>query len=368
MNLSLIIPVYNFEKRISTTLEYLRRLCASYGDEIEVILVNDGSTDGTSAILAGLTQPFQVVNVPTNSGKGAAVKAGVAAARGAYIFFTDADIPYDLNVLEPACHLLRTGHEVVLGSRTLKGSSSAVERTFTRRLSSYVFSRLANFVLLRHVTDTQCGFKGFRNAAAKDIFNQVKSNGFVFDVELIYLVQKNQYSVALIPVHLIDDADSSVHMLRDSFKMIHDLFWLFIETRFPFLVQFLRYGLIGVYNTVVNFAIFNALIWLTGISTGLPVIGFSLIAFVIVIIQSFFINKKWVFKNTEGSHRRQFTAFFLVSGLVALFNLGLIQIIVNVIGAPEGVSTHLWANVALLITIITSVIGNFLGYKLIVFR
>ncbi len=133
--------------------------------------------------------------------------------------------------------------------------------------------------------------------------------------------------------------------------------------------QFLRYGIIGVSNTILNMVIFNILIWVTGVSIGGLVVLFSLITFVVVVIYSFFMNKRFVFNVTdEADKHRKFVNFFVVSGSVALINLGVIHLVVNIIGAPTGVSTHLWANVAILITIAVSVLGNFFGYKYIVFR
>lgn len=143
-----------------------------------------------------------------------------------------------------------------------------------------------------------------------------------------------------------------------SFEIPDGLFW-----------QFMRYGIIGILNTLLMALIFNLLIIVTGISTGPMVVLFSLVTFIIVLIQSFFLNKKWVFKhNDEGSMHHKFVKFFLVSAIVALINLGVVHLIVNVIGAPAGISTHLWANAAILVTIVVSVLGNFTGYKLIVFR
>lgn len=132
--------------------------------------------------------------------------------------------------------------------------------------------------------------------------------------------------------------------------------------------QFMKYGCIGVLNTLLMAGIFNLLIFITGITTGGMVVLFSFITFCIVLVQSFFLNKIWVFKQNEGSTHRRFLNFFLVSASVALINLGVVHLIVNVIGAPTGISTHVWANVAILVTIFVSVIGNFTGYKLIVFK
>ncbi|KKW24202.1 MAG: Membrane protein, GtrA superfamily [Candidatus Kaiserbacteria bacterium GW2011_GWB1_52_6] len=132
--------------------------------------------------------------------------------------------------------------------------------------------------------------------------------------------------------------------------------------------KFLRYGLIGILNFSLSIGIFNFFIWISGITRGTPITVFSAITFAIVVTHSFFWNKFHVFESKEISHRREYIMFFLVSGTVAIVNVGIISLLVNVIGAPLSISEKLWANIALCITIPVAVLGNFLGYSFIVFR
>lgn len=368
MKLSLVIPVYNYEKRLNEKVEFLSEYFKLSNYDYEIIFVNDGSKDGTIDILSKLKPPFRVINQNKNKGKGAAVKAGIEAASGDYIFFTDIDIPYHLSALDSAIEHLKTGYEVVLGSRALPDSMSACTRPTDRRLGSKIFSFLANMVLLNKVQDTQCGFKGFKKHAARSIFKEVKSNGFVFDVELIYHSQKQDFKTKLIPVHLIDDSESSVKFVRDSIKMAYHLFKLYIRLNTNSFYQFIRYGLMGIYNTLLNMAIFNLFIFATGISTGKWVVVFSLISFIVVITQAFFINAYWVFRKKESIKLTNYRNFFLVSGLVALINIGIIHLLVNIIGAPYSINPQIWANIAMLSTIVISVFCNYFGYKIIVFK
>jgi putative flippase GtrA len=131
--------------------------------------------------------------------------------------------------------------------------------------------------------------------------------------------------------------------------------------------KFTRYGLVGVLNTILSFAIFNTFIWITGITRGIEVTVFSAITFAIVVTHSFFWNKWLVFKSSGNPHR-EYVKFFTVSTTTALINVAIISFLVNGIGAPENVDPHLWANIAVLITIPISVLGNFTGYMLLVFR
>lgn len=131
--------------------------------------------------------------------------------------------------------------------------------------------------------------------------------------------------------------------------------------------QFVRYGLVGILNTILGIGIFNFLMWISGITRGIEITLFSMLTFAIVVTHSFFWNKFHVFKSKEAA-RREYILFFTISTTVALINVGIISFLVNVVGAPATVAPQLWANIAILITIPVSVLGNFFGYKLLVFR
>lgn len=131
--------------------------------------------------------------------------------------------------------------------------------------------------------------------------------------------------------------------------------------------KFVRYGLVGVLNTILSFGIFNFLIWVSGITRGIEITFFSVITFAIVVTHSFFWNKFLVFKSGGAAHH-EYVKFFTVSTTTALVNVGIISLLVNGIGAPEEVDPRLWANIAVLITIPVSVLGNFTGYALLVFK
>jgi dolichyl-phosphate beta-glucosyltransferase len=368
MKTTLIIPVYNFGHRLPKTLEMLGAYFLNKASDIEIILVNDGSTDDTAQVLEGISAPFRVIHNTTNLGKGASIKRGVKEARGEHIFFTDADIPYDMSVMDESGEMLDQGYDIVLGSRNLPGSSSVERRSLVRRASSFVFSQLANLTLLHRIEDTQCGFKGFRSTIGKTIFEKVTLHGFVFDVEVIYLAQKMNAKTGLVPVRLIDDTDSSVRLARDTYRMTRDLLKLFVHTRAPVVGEFVRYAIVGVFNTALNLAIFNSLIWVSGITYGPFITIFSLITFIIVISVSFFLNAIWVFNKRDKIAPSGYARFFLVSGITALVNIAIVHVLVNVVGAPIGISSHAWANIALIGTVVISVLGNFVGYKFFTYR
>jgi len=130
-----------------------------------------------------------------------------------------------------------------------------------------------------------------------------------------------------------------------------------------------KYGVIGVLNTLLSAGIYNFLIFITNIASGLTVDLFFIVAFVITVTNSFFWNRYWTFeeKGMETVGKEAFQ-FFFVSGIVAVINIGILHIIVNVIGAPSGIDLKIWANIALALTIITAFFGNFFGYKFLVFK
>lgn len=131
--------------------------------------------------------------------------------------------------------------------------------------------------------------------------------------------------------------------------------------------KFVRYGMVGVLNMSLSFAIFNFFLWASGITRGIEVTIFSAITFAIVVTHSFFWNKYLVFRS-GGAGRSEYIKFFTVSTTTALVNVGIISLLVNGIGAPRGIDPLLWANIAIFITIPVSILGNFTGYALLVFR
>ncbi len=149
-------------------------------------------------------------------------------------------------------------------------------------------------------------------------------------------------------------------------------FLFYLAAKFKNKIGFLqlgKYGIIGVLNTLLNAGIYNSLIFITDIASGLTVDLFFVIAFIITVTNSFFWNHYWTFEKTgaETTGKEAFQ-FFFVSTVVTAVNIGILHVIINVIGAPAGMEQKVWANVALAFTIITAFFGNFFGYKFIVFK
>jgi dolichyl-phosphate beta-glucosyltransferase len=226
IDLSLVIPAYNEAGRLPATLAGLRTFLATRPWRCEVVVADDGSTDATVAVAEAASAPgfpVRVVSLGTNQGKGAAVKRGMAEARGAFVAFVDADLPYAFDAFDVAMQRLAGRADLVIGGRDLPGSSEVRGYTWVRRLSGEVYSLLVNRLAVRAIPDTQCGFKWFRRGIAQELFKQVTLAGFAFDVELLVLAQRRGLCIDRIPVRLTHSQDSRMRLLRDSARMFRDL-------------------------------------------------------------------------------------------------------------------------------------------------
>lgn len=226
MKISLIIPAYNEENRIINTMDRVFKFMDKNFNDYEVIVVDDGSTDGTVEILRDYkSSNLKIVVQPQNMGKGFAVKTGMLMAKGSYCFFMDADLPYRLDsIIEAIDVFKKTNSHLVIGSRDLFVGDSDTPYPFYRKFMSKMFSLFINTILNLKISDTQCGFKGFTNYAAKDIFPPITINGFGFDFEMLYIARKYKMSIECIPVNLRHTVGSKVNIIVDSLRMMKDAF------------------------------------------------------------------------------------------------------------------------------------------------
>ncbi len=219
--LSVVVPAFHEESRIGSTVERLRRdLGVDWG--VEVVVVDDGSRDGT-AEAARRAGADQVLTLPVNRGKGAAVRAGMLAARGAVLAFTDADLAYPPAQLVRLMHEVEAGFDVVIGSRRHVDVTTLVRARRLREASGRLFNLLSRVVLLHRYLDTQCGLKAFSAGAGRVLFGQARVDGFAFDVELLYLTELYELSFREVPVELVNSNVSSVRLARDAAVMVSDL-------------------------------------------------------------------------------------------------------------------------------------------------
>ena len=245
MSLSLVIPAYNEAARIGPALDDLfAYLITPHGlpYPIEVLVVDDGSADATVDLVRGRPEAagslasvtLRIMPVP-HGGKGAAVRAGMLDAAGDLVVFTDADMATPPDQLPRLVAALRD-HDVALGSRIQPdGSDMRATQPPYRRLFGKAFHLIASLWVVGPVNDTQCGFKGFSQAAARDLFSRQLITSIVFDVELIYLARRRGYRIAIVPIRWFDVRGSRMRAgPRLAIQVAWDLF------RIPLLHRRLR--------------------------------------------------------------------------------------------------------------------------------
>jgi dolichyl-phosphate beta-glucosyltransferase len=214
--LSVVVPAFQEERRLPATLERVVGYLGGCGRPFELIVVDDGSRDATAdvatRVLAALGEHGRLVRLPVNRGKGAAVRAGVAASRGAQVLVTDADLSTpieDVEVLERAC---AGGADVAIGSRAVDRSLIARRQPRLREWSGRVFNLVVQVFALPGIRDSQCGFKLFRGDVAREVFRHARSDGFGFDVEVLAIAKHLGYRIAEVPVRWRNDDDSRVSL------------------------------------------------------------------------------------------------------------------------------------------------------------
>lgn len=222
---SIIIPSYRNAAIVRQNLPILQAHLEEKKYTYEIILVDDGSNDGnqTRQVAAELGCRFE--ENPVNTGKGAAVRRGMLAAKGQFLLFTDADIPFETEAIDKFLYYLDFKEfDLVIGDRTLPESDYFDGITRSRKLGSQIFSFIVGRFVVTGMFDTQCGLKGFRRAIAMDIFGVAQINRFAFDVELIYIALKRNYDIKRLPVRLRSTEGNSVSLLRHAGNMLYDIF------------------------------------------------------------------------------------------------------------------------------------------------
>lgn len=229
--LSLVIPFYNAENFIIQTLEYTSKWIDTLKYEVEVIIVNDGSSDNSKMLVEdyinNYDQRMTFISYKKNRGKGYAVKQGMLIAKGEFRIFTDVDIPCGFEIIDKILYYLGFKEfDVCIGNRRSIHSEYFTNITFTRKLSSILFTGFISRFVVTGIKDTQCGLKGFRGDIADQLFPKLVVNGFGFDIEILYLSYKNEFDIKRIPVTFQGNNISTVRLEKDSLSMLKDVFIL----------------------------------------------------------------------------------------------------------------------------------------------
>lgn len=227
-SLSVVIPAYNEEARLGPTVERVLAYLAARGGDTELVVVDDGSKDGTAALArAG---GARVIVQPANRGKGAAVRTGMLAATGSRVLFSDADLATPIEELAKLEARLDAGDDVAIGSRALRDSDIRVRQHWMRESMGRGFNLIVRALLLGGIRDTQCGFKLFTREAAQDLFGRATIDGFAFDVEILWLA-RGRFRVVEVPVVWRHVEESKVSPGTDAARMFADIVRLRLRHR-----------------------------------------------------------------------------------------------------------------------------------------
>ena len=219
--LSVIIPTYNNKSLTIRNIHLLDVYLRKHFKKHEIILVDDGSRLQEIAAEEELPADVTHIRLPKNRGKGFAIQQGMAKARGDCCIFTDIDLPYALEAFPYAYDLIVNKNiNVVVGDRKLAISKCNIKISVFRRIASYVFSKLVTLFIIGGVFDFQCGFKAFSKRLASLLFPLLKVKRFGFDVEIYYLLLKNNIMMKKIPVCLNNNSDSTVQPIMHGIETL----------------------------------------------------------------------------------------------------------------------------------------------------
>jgi glycosyltransferase involved in cell wall biosynthesis len=227
-SISIVIPAFNEEKRLPATLcavvEYLKSRDWS---SVEIIVVDDGSTDGTAAIVEQFSSAHAGVRLlrnPGNRGKGYSVRHGMLEARGDWALFTDSDLSAPIEELDKLLRAAReAGAAVVIGSRGVDRSMISVHQSWFRETAGRMFNLVVRTITGLPFKDTQCGFKLFEARAAKEVFRRQRIERWGFDPEVLFLARKLRFKTVEVPVRWSHSEGTKVRMMRDSLHMLGEL-------------------------------------------------------------------------------------------------------------------------------------------------
>ncbi|MBQ8640888.1 MAG: glycosyltransferase [Clostridia bacterium] len=234
MKLSVIIPMFNESAVVTDTAKtlcgYLETWCAKNGSRYEVLFSNDGSSDGCGDLVKTFAEntslccgTVSVVEADRNYGKGHAVTLGMAAATGDFVIYTDCDLAYGVEVIGEAADLwIQTGCDVIIGSRNL-AEDGYEGYTFLRKLASRAYIKVLCLVAGFRLSDSQCGFKGFRREIGQAVFAENKTWGWAFDIEILLRAIRKNAVIREMAVKIINHRESKIHLIRDSIRMMRDI-------------------------------------------------------------------------------------------------------------------------------------------------
>lgn len=225
-DISIVIPAYNESARLGRTLDRVLNFIREREWDAEVIVVDDGSSDGTADLVRAYAQRDGIVSLvqnPGNRGKGYSVRNGVLHARGATILFSDADLSSPIEEAPKLIEALNAGADIAIGSRWIRSELQTQRQSVARQVMGRGFNLLLRMLLGLSFKDTQCGFKAFRRGAAHALFPMQSVEGWGFDPEILFLASRMGFKVAEVPVVWAHDEGTRIHPIADGSKMALDM-------------------------------------------------------------------------------------------------------------------------------------------------
>ncbi|MEA2715594.1 MAG: dolichyl-phosphate beta-glucosyltransferase [Candidatus Parcubacteria bacterium] len=294
MRLSVIIPAYNEEKRLARTLQSVSEYLSRGSYDYEIIIVNDGSTDGTAELARRLAKSFphmRLIDNSINHGKGFAVRAGMLAAAGDYRLFMDADGSTPIEEVEKFWPFFARGCPVTIGSRRVPGAFIRTEQPWNRLFLGWVLRQIVRVIVGTRIVDSQNGFKMFESRAAEEIFSRQTVSGWAFDIEILAIAHALGFSVAEIPIVWTDDSESKVDF-RGMIAMFKEVVVISRNAEKGNLRRFSRFAMVG----TVGYLISAILLFILPRMIGIEALSWAL-ATEAAIINNFMFHNIWTFRD-----------------------------------------------------------------------
>lgn len=231
-DISLIIPYLNNPPALHNNILLLIDKMKEINNNYEIIIIDDYSEHSVPESINKCKKLCKYFRNNSNMGKGYSIKRGVLNSIGDIIIFIDSDLPYRLDSLKLFFEAHKEGYDIAIGDRTHSNSGSDVQISIFRKLLSFLYKHIAHIIIRGHFNDTQCGMKSFTRKSAFDVFPLIVSNGFAFDVEILMIANHKNFAIKKIPVHLINNTNSTIRFLKDGISTIGELFVLLLNKIF----------------------------------------------------------------------------------------------------------------------------------------
>jgi len=326
MKTLIIIPTYNEKQNIKKLLKEINQLKLK---NLDILIIDDNSPDKTAEIVAKLQQKYQNLFLIKRSGKLGLGSAYITGFNWAikrdydYIFEMDADFSHAPKDIPRLLNAAQSGADLAIGSRRVKGGK-IIGWNWQRHLSSFGANKLAKILLGLKTRDATAGFRCFRAQALKKLdLNKIKSNGYAFQEEMVYLFEKNNFKIKEVPVTFKDRAQGKSKLGK---KQILEFFQVIFMLKFFKYKKIIKFCVVGISGAIIDFTALICLVELFSV----PILIANGFAFSLAVINNFIWNKTWTFRNTEKKYLKQFSQFVIIALIGLSLNILLMHLFVSI--------------------------------------